>query len=253
MDDKRPKFYGVIVSDSRAAKFESKTAVNTDRYESVYVVRRGGTVLDLKPRVLSLVRSLTKEPNVIVLLQIAAGINELTIREQHEGGREIFPRETTYVWENILDLKERARRISNRVLCSIATIPIISLVQSQQHYMKIGWLKHPKYSAEKTNSQQESLSRRVQDINKQIIEENRKPQNIGNIGDIFPKQRFWSQNIEKSSTKRKQDGSITVKRRIPLGALPDGVHANDNIIDIWYRSSHENFKREVEAIENMYR
>lgn len=227
--------------------------MNVDKYESVYIVRRGATVLDLKPTVLNLVRNLTKEPNVIVLLQISAGINECTIREQHNGGREIFPRPTTYVWENILDLKEKVRKISNRVLCSIATIPVISLATSQQHYIKVGWLNQPKYSTEKTNYMQDCLSQMIQEINHRIIEENRKPQNIKGLGDIVPKQRFWSQNIEKTSTKRQRDGSITVKRRIPLGALPDGVHANDNIISIWYRSSHENFRKEVEEIEKLYK
>jgi hypothetical protein len=202
----------------------------------------GAKVDRIKRKILQKLEEIPK--GELVLIRIAGGINELTVREFHPGGVELCPQRPQYLIHNLLKLKDDIKSVHPISLVSFATEPIINFVVAQQQYISIGKLWSPKYSHQQLVAFQNELSESLAQINSRLIIENKKLQYVPGWATTRCTQLFWHQDIEKLA-KRKRGGKWINVKRIRWTALPDGIHPASSIVESWYNRAHENFRREL--------
>ena len=122
-------------------------------------------------------------------------------------------------------------------------------MKAQQFYITSGQLTEPKYSYDELLSFQEGLSKKLEEINKALISENKQLQSIPEWGIAACAQQFWHQEIEKIGYRTRNGTKVKVKR-IAWNALPDGVHAADHIVEGWYTRVHQCFKNDLIRIKS---
>jgi hypothetical protein len=138
------KVHAIVAADSRARGFMRKPAKNKSLYYTHNVICPGGNSEIICSRLTELVSSIPTTDLIIV--RVACGINELTVKEQHSGGTELSLRENENVLQNLRLLKGNLKLSHPRVHVGFATIPIISFMVAQKHYLSKGWLTKPKYN-----------------------------------------------------------------------------------------------------------
>lgn len=249
MNNQKPKIHCILAADSRARNFPTDTAINAHMYAAHYIIQRGAIVADLKPKILNLVQS--SPPEDIISIKIAAGINECTYREGKFRYTELIPNNSIHVLQNLLNLKTEIRQCTRRALVSFATIPIVSFKSCQSHYIKTGRLIFPRYNSSDLLEFQEDLSQTLSQINDRLMSENKKPQEIEDVGEVYPALLLWHLDIEKEAVLRIQGEKIT-RKRIPSTALSDGMHPSDKISEKWFSNLHKSYVKEWERINNPY-
>lgn len=239
--------HAIVAADSRAKGFLRRPVVNDHLYESHYVVCPGGDVHAVGVKLHKLVNTLPTSS--LVLIRIACGINEITYKDKHDGGTELALRPHQDVLYHLRQLKASIKLSHPRVHVAFATIPPINFTIAQQYYLKRGWLRNPKYTNDTLSKFQSELSSILANVNRELCRENISPQYIPGWGSSSGSQSFWHQEVEKVA-HRKRSGKLVKVKRIPLCALPDGVHAEDSIVNGWFSRTHQNFKKDLIKIKS---
>lgn len=235
------RVHTILAADSRARPFLEREACNSSIYQSHLVVCPGAKVDKIKQKTIQKLSNIPQGD--LVLIRIAGGINELTLREYHVGGVELCLQRPQYLIHNLLKFKDEIKSAHPISLVSFATIPIINFVAAQKHYIDTGKLWQPKYSYQQLTAFQTELSDSLANINTRLIVENRKLQYVPGWATTSCSQLYWHQDIEKLA-KRKRGGKWINVKRIRWTALPDGVHPSSGIAKTWYNRVHDNFKKD---------
>jgi hypothetical protein len=241
------KIIGLVVADSRGRCFLNRNKPDNELYESEYIIRPGGRIAWLTLETVKYLKTVQK--NDIVIIQICAGINDLTRKTTHAGGTEIIPNERHHLWYQLLDLVYECKRAHVNSIISFASIPVIDFKAAKQHYMKIRKLHTSAYTDEDSQTHQKWISDTVRQLNHNIHIHNSQEQTIIDVGAVKPNDLYWHQYVEKQGNKRKHDEYPT--RRIVNGALTDGIHPAPYVQDKWYEATHNNFVKIMEKIRKL--
>jgi hypothetical protein len=239
----------LFVSDSRGRDFLKSPLPHSDLFKTEYIIIGGASIRTLERETITKVKSISlSNPNTVFIVKIAAGICEVTKKEQHAGGVELVLREQTYVLTNLLNFKERLHCLGRKILVSFATIPPISFEQALQHNISKNKLWAPTSTKEHRLAQQDAIFHRLSQINHALIQENTKLQEIGNLGSCRPAQLLWHQQIVRE-TKRRRSSKVVL--RIPLTALVDGVHAGPEVFSKWSTTLYHSLQQDAERIVSL--
>ena len=91
-----------------------------------------------------------------------------------------------------------------------------------------------------TKEQQQQLSLEVEEINRKIGEINQEPQELRNYESIKVKQMLLHTDVEKITFKKRNGEKTNVRKQISKTTLPDGIHANENIVKKWFDLANTN-------------
>jgi hypothetical protein len=241
--------HSLIVADSRGSNFAKHRLYNICHYQTHYIISRGAKIGDLKTRTLSGLKAISK--NSIVLIFLCAGINEVTKRDFHPGGCELICAESNNLVENLVDFKRSVKQYHPKVVVTIGTIATVDLKAANKHYMDKGKLWSPKYSEEEIKIFQEKVDTSLREINHAIFEENKKPQEIHEIGYTVTHQLYLHQRVQRLFSKTKKDGRKIMKRRISPGSLVDGIHVSDPVCLNWIQTIHANSMKILKDISRL--
>ena len=217
-------------------------------YKTTYIARGGAKIFSLEDELLELISGVPRQD--IIVVYICAGICEITNKETHVGGTELSLYESTNVLEHLISFKYNIRRLHPRSVVGISTIPIVSLKQSQQYFKDSKQLFAPKFNQNDLEGLQKKLSDQIANINTSISQENRQVQDLPGVGCVIPPHFFMHQDIEKQ-TIRKSKSSRQVIKRIPEKKLIDGIHASDDVVNVWFNALHCNFHKVYTAVKSL--
>jgi hypothetical protein len=196
----------------------------------------------------TVVRLRTLPPQDNFLVRLAAGINERTKKEYHRNGCEVVLNPSQDLWNSITHFKEKIRDEFPNTLVSLCTIPPIHFQAATQFYLQKRWLRESRLTDENRKEEQEELRKTLTHINHLITEENKKEQDIKDAGMVTPSQLYMHQDIERTFTKKKKDGSRKTTKHIRLDTLVDGIHPTKHVSDNWFELTHHNFFKEIHKI-----
>ena len=83
-------FYPIIVCDSRGKNFERYS--QPDSFKIHFIIQRGGTISTLQKKCLDFLSTL--KSNLVPVVKIGVGINDLLKLESHQEGKIIIPSNT---------------------------------------------------------------------------------------------------------------------------------------------------------------
>jgi hypothetical protein len=239
----------LVVADSRGSNFVKHKLYNISHYQTHYVISRGAKIEDLKLRTLSGLKAMPKSS--IVLIFLCAGINELTKRDFHSGGCELIAADSNNLVENIIDFKTCVKQQHPKAIVTIGTIATVDLIAANKHYKEKGKLWSSKYSDEEIKTFQDKIDCTLREINHIIFEENKKPQELCEIGYIVPHQLYLHQRVQRLFSKTKSNGRKIIKRRISPGSLVDGIHVSDSVCLNWIQTIHANSMKILKDIADL--
>jgi hypothetical protein len=239
-------YRALIVTDSRGKIFVEKEPENQDLYITYNIVVSGARI----PQLLSetLVRLSTFPTKDIFMVRLGAGINELTKKIHHENGCEVVLNEHPSLWENVLSFKDEIRRTHPNTLVSLCTIPPVDFEACHKFYIQRGWLKKSILTESSRKAQQEELKSILTHTNHLISVENKKEQLVKGAGFVTPSQLYFHQEIERTFTKRKKDGTKKTTKHIRQDTLVDGIHPTRYVAGKWFELVHINFFKEVHKL-----
>jgi hypothetical protein len=236
----------IIVADSRGKIFLQKKPPNEHLYQTYNIVIRGARISHLLQDTICRLKSISKED--IKIVKLCAGINEITKKIRHKSGSEIVVDLEQCLWQHILEYKSAIRVNYPNALVGICTIPPVDLNASLEHYKQKGWLKESVIGEEDRIYQQQQITETLTHINHLIVTENKKPQHIPQVGDITPSQFFFHQEVERTYTRKRKDGSRRTTKHIRTNSLSDGVHPTDEVAQKLFEVMHETIKKEIDKI-----
>ena len=175
----------------------------------------------------------------VVFVQLACGINNLTNKIRHSSGVELIPRQDHEVLSKFRKAKSEIQAIHPNVVVLIATIACVDFVKANKCYK--AW--NPRYTTNQLVDFQRSFSDDLAQINHEICNENQIPQPTLKIGMVKGINLYWHQSVEKTSFKGKSSDAVIKKKRIPDGALVDGIHASTKIQEKWFEQFHLNMMK----------
>jgi hypothetical protein len=240
------KIRAIIAFDSRGKIFKHRRPLNENIYSTYNIVIGGARIEHLKPDVLTRVKSLPKTG--VNIVRLCAGSNEITNKVMHQHGTELELNKNQKLWEHIVEFKNDIRRESENTLVGISTIPPVDLKSARDYYLQRGWLVQSKFKDDELLALQKQLTDTVTYINHLIVLENKIPQDIKGIGSILPCQIFLHQDVERTFTKRKADGSKRTTKHFRIGSMKDGIHPSDIIEEKWFNLIHDVLLKESDKI-----
>ena len=132
----------------------------------------------------------------------------------------------------------------------ISTIPIVDYFKNQLYNFREKGQIFSRNVPEDIDRYQTELSEKLAWINTQITADNRLPQYVAGAGVTIPVQVYLHQNVEKQYYVGKGENKKLCKR-IPDGALVDGVHGTLKVVDKWFQGIHNSFLYNISRIEKL--
>lgn len=229
------KYHAILLADSRARGFTNLDQGKFYTYDVHYVVRPGYTIRDLTADALTLVRNISPD-NTTLLIKIAAGINNLTLKINRRRAYEIAPSTATAntVLAELVNLKRAIKEIRPDAIVSYMTIPPVNFIQQLSYWQEKRCLPFPIYTQEERLEFQEAHEIIVSDINQNIKELNYNEQR-----GIHCQTSSWH-----SAVLRRQRG----KDRLIVSALIDGIHGSNSSKIKWHRGFHQAIQKEISRL-----
>lgn len=233
----------LFVGDSRAHNFNNYIKPSDYPFEVDIYSLRGAKICSLINPTLRKLGSYAASDLVIV--RLAAGINDLTTFIRNESGKAVL-KPSSHTPDTLLFELRRFREAvlsfrPRNTLVTFTTIPPASFKKFQASRN----LDTPIIDEENLVVYQNELDRKLDTINEQIIGLNSQPQR-----GIKLRTLSWHNTIRKSAKRKRGDTTVNVKRN-HFVHLYDGLHATSKLKKRWYRQVYQAFKIDLDVISNL--
>ena len=231
------KYYVILVADSRARGFQDFDKGKCYTYVTQYICKPGARISDLTEQAVSAISDIPKD-NTRVIVKIAAGVNNLTIKVPRRRSYELTPAHditADEIIDELTKLKNDIKDCRTDAIISFMTIPPINFLQQLHYAQSTNRLPFPIYTEGERIGFQDSHQELVQEINQKINKLNHQTQE-----GIRCQTASWH-----SEVTRRQRGQL----RLIVSSLYDGVHGTDKTKAKWHRSFHQAVLKEIAQLQ----
>lgn len=214
---RKPTYHALLIADSRAYSFNKYKVDQKIYHKSHYIIKRGGTTRSLLERTLEFLKSDKISKNDWLIVKIAAGINDITYRQEENGEIVLKHKGTNEAIKGLLKLREEIYKIRPKTVVSFITIP-------PAHILKNKELKGLNCTA-KDIEENKAYVDKVLDLNTKLEDLNRNQ--CATI--IQPHCCCWHPEAIRSSKKTLRQGGYRKRITVNKKALYDGLHAVSDV------------------------
>ena len=234
----RETIHAILIADSRASNFPSLDTDKHYTYVPHYISIPGAKITNLLSQSLEEIEQIPKE-NTKLLIKIAAGINDLTVKRNNGHGYELAPSSTTTraVLNRLLNIKEEIKKKRPDAIISFVTIPPINFYQQLRFWVDKKRLQKPIYDYTKRKTFQTAHEITIADINKNINSLNHRKQH-----GVTCQTASWHTEVLKT-----QKG----KTKLIACSLYDGVHGTIEVKKKWHAKFHQAIQKEIKQIQDL--
>ena len=229
----------LIAGSSRVRDLQFLQPQNAQLYDTTILPNPGAGYIRIAHSIIDELRSDSITDTTLVIVYIIGGLCDVTKKIYHAGGCELSIRENITAIEDARDAKLMIRSAHPNTIVRFATVPVADLAKAKKHYIKHNKLWESIYSHEATSQMQKDLSDILSKLNKDISILNQTPQAVRDFDLIHPPQVFIHRQIEKISYTKRGARKTNVRKHIPTGVLPDGVHQARYISIKWFDFIHK--------------
>ena len=227
----------MIAGSSRVRTFETLSSQNEQKYTTVILPNPGAGYLKIAADVVKHIADI--DNNNLIVVYIIGGLCDITEKVYHKGGCEVLLRQHTLAIEHARDAKLMIRTSHPNVIVSFASVAVADLAKTKRHYKKQKQLWESCCTDEETQAMQNRLSDTIAEVNKELSILNQIPQSTRDYDLLHLSQLFTHHHIEKISYNKRGTRKTNIRKTIPNGALPDGVHQSKQISQKWFDQLHK--------------
>lgn len=209
-----------------------------------FVLRRGAKIEELVDPTVDLLKEQRFKAADIVVVKVAAGINNLTFIDSHKSGREISRSSTTdlALFNKIKDFKQKIKEVCPNALVGFATIPTLSFKKNIEYRIRKGNLVKSKHTKHEIDHIQNELDETVGKVNTRIKLENSNRQ-VGHRKGCLTVSLH--RDVAKQTKRRNRSGRLRVIEKNSFKQLYDGLHAESSLKHKWFDKLCQAVKTEI--------
>ena len=230
------QFHAVLITDSRGRGFPVFDQGEDLGYTPHYIIKPGAKIRDLQDDAIALIGGLPKTKTKVIV-KIAAGINNLTEKINHQRSYEIKPSAASAnnILAELVNLKRKIKEVRPDSYVSYMTIPPVNFLQQLTHWEGTRRPAQPTFDEDKRREFQRQHELKINDINSNINALNHALQN-----NIRCQTASWH-----SVVLRRQKG----RNRLIVSALADGIHGTESTKRKWHESFRQSIEKEMGIIK----